>query len=422
MEKIFTFSNPKELVLFLKNADFPAFLSKITASDDLMKIAFFLLIVSSALQKLPELFIAFLREGIIGFLEKLALDEDLTNLQIYPLFKPPVNKFNPIAANGFDFKNYKYSHTAGPMMNQFDLNKELPILDKPIGIAQPGGMEEEEDFYEDKQIFDPNQILQNIQKDSKETEETLKEIEQEITKQTHEKNKYLELFQKFKKTKEKIQQTADLIQKSHKNPESGSILMPEKKDLTKPLGTLTENEQTQIKMKQIKSELHQLANNILALLKTSKEYKELDLSSTSEIMSCLNEIISLFKNNMNKLNNNDDDFGLKGFQVFLNVLDKYKRLTLYELKNSSIIKSLLEFIMDGSLKKLKIDPKKGDELFEEEVKMNPETNEEDISLSHHQISLIVKRMLLFLYVFQRSSPLNPQGFLLNNLILFLKNS
>lgn len=411
IEKIFSFSNKKEISSFLKNTDFPAFISKLTVSNDLMKISFFLLISEASLQKLPELFIAFLREGIIDFIEKLSLEEEMNFLQIFPLFKSQA-KFNP---NNFDFKKFKHPYNKDFLNKDPESYKDFPVLEK--GIDNEQMMEEEfftYDFLKEKapMQIDPNQILQTIQKDSKETEETLKEIEQEINSQSTEKNKYLELFQKFKKTKEKIQQTAELLQKTHKNIENTSGLNPEKKELNKPI--LTEAEQNLEKIKEIKIELNKLAKKILFQVKTSKDYNSLDISSTNEIMTQLNEINTLLKKNNNPLIHsvNDEDYGLKPFQIFINVLDKYNRITLHELKNSNIVKGLLDFLMDGALQKIPSSYQKAEDVFQEEIKMNQEVVEkknEEINLNNHQTTTILKRVFIFISVFLKKSPMNPQG-------------
>jgi len=299
------------------------------------------------------------------------------------------------------------------MPKDVDYYKDLQALEKPLYGDDPG-MEEEiygMDFNKEKHAFDTNQILQTIQKDSKETEETLKEIEKEINSQSAEKNKYLEVFQKFKKTKEKIQQTAELLQKTHKKIENSASNLKgaEKKDVLKPV--MTEAEQNNEKIKEIKLELNKLANRIIVQIKTSKDFNALDISSTNEIMNNLKDIISLLKNSMNSIN--DEDFGLKAFQIFINVLEKYKRITLHEMKNSNIVKSLLDFLFDGTLQKVSIGGNKiGEDFFQEEIKMNQdnEKKNDEVVLSGLQISTIVKRLFVFVYVFLKKSPNNPQGF------------
>ena len=381
-----------------------------------MKISFFLLISESALQKLPELFLPFLREGIIDFIERLSIEEDMKFLQLFPLFKPQT-KFNP---TNLDFKQLKYTFNKDFLNKDMDIYKEFPLLEKPIGNDP---MEEEDFgddvFFKDKNSLDPNQILQTIQQDSKETEETLNEIEQEINSQSAEKNKYLELFQKFKKTKEKIKQTAELLQKTHKKLEDNTGLKIEKKDLANkaPLN-MTEAELNTEKIKEIKGDLNKLAKKILSQIKNSKDFNILDVSSTNEIMNYLNEIIILLNNGMNPLlQNNDEDYGLKAFNIFINVLDKYKRITLYELRNSNIVKSLLDFLLDGTLQKIPVSPnKKVEDFFKEEIKMNQEVFEkkkEEINLNNQQITTILKRIFVFIHVFLKKSPMNPQGFFLN---------
>ena len=383
-----------------------------------MKISFFLLIAESALQKLPELFVPFLREGILDFLEKLSNEEEMKFLQLFPLFKTQP-KYNP---SNIDFKQHmKYAfntYNKDFLNKEAELYKEFPLLDKQIEMEQP--MEEEFFSYDlkDKQPMDPNMILQTIQKDSKETEETLKEIEQEINTQSTEKHKYLELFQKFKKTKEKIQQTAELLQKTHKKVENNpyvGLKLDKKEQILKP--ALSETEINLEKIKEIKIELNKLAKKILFQIKTSKDYNSLDISSSNEIMGHLNEIMNLLKNNMSSLiQNNEEDFGLKGFQIFINVLEKYKRITLYELKNSNIVKSLLDFLLDGTTKKISLPAnQKLEVIFEEEVKSNQEIVEkknEEVNLTNQQISTILKRIFVFIYVFLKKSPMNPQGFIL----------
>lgn len=366
LEKVFAFSSKKELTAFLlKTPDFPSFLSKISAGNDLMKLAFFLLIVDSSLQK-TELFLSFLREGIVDFLEKLAQSPEMCEFQVFPLFRSQKTATN--------YSNYGL------------FSKEFPVFDKNLQTA-PQNLEEEE-LFEEKNPFETRFLLQNIQKEHIETEETLKEIEQALSNQSTEKNKYLELFQKFKKTKEKIQQTADLLQKSQKKGEQ-----PQKKDVS---------EENAAKINEIKQELGTIARNILNFARNSKEFKALDLSSTEEIMSSLKEIHNSLKLNLS----NEHDFGLKAFEIFSKMLDKYKSFTLHELKNSNIIKSLLDFLTDGALKKLKAPAKS--ELFCEEVKKECEELGE-LQLSQQQISLILRRIFLFLCTFLKKSPLNPQS-------------
>lgn len=87
IEKIFFFSTKKELQIFLQKIEISAFLSKLITSNDIMKVSFLLLICDSALQKLPELIIPFIREGILSFLEKISLEDNLKNLEILPLNK-----------------------------------------------------------------------------------------------------------------------------------------------------------------------------------------------------------------------------------------------------------------------------------------------------------------------------------------------
>lgn len=401
VEKIFSFSTKKEIALFLKNMDFPAFLSKLPISNDLMKIAFFLLITDSALQKLPELFIPFLREGIMDFIDKLSLDEEMKNLQVFPLFKQQA-KFNP---NPFDYKQFKYTYNPNPHKDLDFLKSDFPGLEKPMMFNEGDDALNEDNIYgyKDKQAYDTNQLLQTIQKDSKETEETLKEIEKEMAIQNAEKSKYLEVFQKFKKTKEKIQQTAELLQKTHMKMEATGANPPINKQ------GLTEAEQNNEKVKEIKAEINKLANRIIAQIKTSKDFNALDISSTNEIMNNLKDIINLLKNGGNA--GNEEDFGLKAFQIFINVLEKYKRITLYEMKNSNIVKSLLDFLFDGTLQK--VGGNKVEEFFQEEVKMNEDGSEqknEEIALNGTQISTILKRLFVFVYTFLKKSPSNPQGF------------
>lgn len=392
VEKIFTFSTKKEIAGFLKNMDFPAFLSKLTTSNDLMKVAFFLLISETALQKLPELFVPFLREGIIDFVDKLSLDEEMKFLQLFPLFKPQ----SKLAPTNFDFKQFKYGFNPYSSSMPLDLNANPLGIEKPMGIEVETGMEDE--IYG----IEKDNLLQTIQKDSKETEETLKEFAEEMNSGLGEKSKYMELFQKFKKTREKIQQTAELLQKTHKKMD---ILKLEKKELGKPL---TAEDLNNEKLKEIKLELSRLANRIISHIKTCKDFNALDVSSTNEIMNNLKEIISHLKNS-----GCDEDYGYKGFQIFISVLEKYKRITLYEMKNSNIVKSLLEFLLDGTLQKLESEKSKGENLFQEEVKMNEgEKKCEEVSLTAGQIPMILKRLFLFVYVLLKKSPNNPQGSLI----------
>ena len=385
--------------------DFPAFLSKLPISNDLMKIAFFLLIADSALQKLPELFIPFLREGIMDFIDKLSLDEEMKTLQVFPLFKQQA-KFNP---NPYDYKQFKYSYNPNPHKDVEFFKSEFPILEKPpmmFGEGEDALNEDNIYGYKDKQSYDTNQLLQTIQKDSKETEETLKEIEKEMAIQNAEKSKYLEVFQKFKKTKEKIQQTAELLQKTQTQMKmEGTGTNP----IIKP--GLTEAEQNNEKVKEIKTEINKLANRIIGQIKTSKDFNALDVSSTNDIMNNLKDIITLLKNGNNA--GSEEDFGLKAFQIFINVLEKYKRITLYEMKNSNIVKSLLDFLFDGTLQK--VGGNKVEDFFQEEVKMNEVGSEqkiEEIALNGTQISTILKRIFVFVYTFLKKSPNNPQGLIL----------
>jgi hypothetical protein len=88
IEKIFSYSSRKELLNFLQEIDLASFLSKLVASNDILKIAFFLLITEKAVTKLADLVVvSFMREGILAFVEGLQNEENLRKLEILPLNK-----------------------------------------------------------------------------------------------------------------------------------------------------------------------------------------------------------------------------------------------------------------------------------------------------------------------------------------------
>ena len=63
-------------------------LSKLISSNDILKIAFFLLITEKAVAKLADtVVVAFMREGILAFVESLQNEENLKKLEVIPLTK-----------------------------------------------------------------------------------------------------------------------------------------------------------------------------------------------------------------------------------------------------------------------------------------------------------------------------------------------
>lgn len=91
MEKMLSLSDKSEIMPYLLNGRIYSFLTQLMSSDDLMINSVFLLIIQMFLEKVPEVYIHFYREGIIDKLEKLSDIKTQPKLQIYML----LNRGNP---------------------------------------------------------------------------------------------------------------------------------------------------------------------------------------------------------------------------------------------------------------------------------------------------------------------------------------
>lgn len=131
IEKIFFYSSKKELQLFLQNFDLASFLSKLINSNDILKIAFFLLICEKAISKLSDVVVvSFMREGILAFVEGLQNEENLKKLEVLPLNRETVRgkvEEEEIAAVGGEEEGEKNdpSNLYINLMIGFFMNKKL---------------------------------------------------------------------------------------------------------------------------------------------------------------------------------------------------------------------------------------------------------------------------------------------------------
>ena len=91
MEKMLSFSEKQEVMPHMSNGRIYFFLTQLMASDDLMINSVFLLIIQIFVEKMPELYHIFYREGIVDKLEKLSDVKTQPKLQIYML----INRSNP---------------------------------------------------------------------------------------------------------------------------------------------------------------------------------------------------------------------------------------------------------------------------------------------------------------------------------------
>ena len=91
MEKMLSFSEKQEVMPHMSNGRIYFFLTQLMASDDLMINSVFLLIIQIFVEKMPELYHIFYREGIIDKLEKLSDVKTQPKLQIYML----INRSSP---------------------------------------------------------------------------------------------------------------------------------------------------------------------------------------------------------------------------------------------------------------------------------------------------------------------------------------
>lgn len=158
-----------------------------------------------------------------------------------------------------------------------------------------------------------------------------------------------------------------------------------------------------MKMKEIRDEISKIVKKILDLIKSHPEINANNVSS--EVGQSLNEVILLLTNNMSLSSNIDDDFGFKAFKIFINILQKHKRITLFEFTNSNIVQTLLNFLLDGCIKPKKIQNQEESKLGEKNEKIK-----EEIKINNEQVSLILKRIFIFANCFSAKSPIRSQGF------------
>ena len=85
MEKMLSFSEKQEVMPHMSNGRIYFFLTQLMASDDLMINSVFLLIIQIFVEKMPELYHIFYREGIVDKLEKLSDVKTQPKVQIYML-------------------------------------------------------------------------------------------------------------------------------------------------------------------------------------------------------------------------------------------------------------------------------------------------------------------------------------------------
>ena len=98
MEKMLSLSEKTEIIPYMKNGRIYSFMTQLMSSDDLMINSVFLLIIQIFLEKIPEVYMQFYREGIIDKLEKLSDVKTQPKLQIYML----INRNNAFPLS-FDF-------------------------------------------------------------------------------------------------------------------------------------------------------------------------------------------------------------------------------------------------------------------------------------------------------------------------------
>lgn len=91
MEKMLSFSEKSEILPYMGNGRIYSFLTQLMSSDDLMINSVFLLIIQIFMDKIPEVYHNFYREGIIDKLEKLSDVKTQPKLQIYML----INRTSP---------------------------------------------------------------------------------------------------------------------------------------------------------------------------------------------------------------------------------------------------------------------------------------------------------------------------------------
>ena len=122
-------------------------------------------------------------------------------------------------------------------------------------------------------------------------------------------------------------------------------------------------------------------------------------------------MVKLFKNPQST----EDDYGLKAFSLFVEILKKYKKITTFELKNSEFIQQIMRFLLGDTVEIFENENRmeiEGEEIEEEEKKALEEQFDEEKklkkepSLIEAQVSAIIRRLFVFCNVFARNSPLN----------------
>lgn len=230
-----------------------------------------------------------------------------------------------------------------------------------------------------EQILKNEFLMSSLRKDSK--------VEGE---QSNESLRCLELLNKLKSTKEKIKKSTEILNKSKKKPSQSSA-------------------QNNNQLIEVHQEMAKIAKNIIDMTKNQSKN---NLEVISDVSNTLNTVIVMLKSGMTPSFNYEEDFGLNAFQLFTKLLQKYKRITLYELNNSQIVRTLLDFLLDKSLKRTE---------SKEEVKSNEDLALK-IKLENKQVTTILKRIVVFARCFAENSPVKPNETVLDDFWNNLQNS
>lgn len=214
-------------------------------------------------------------------------------------------------------------------------------------------------------------LMSSLRKDSK--------VEGE---QSNESLRCLELLSKLKSTKEKLKKSTELLNKSKKK--------------SSPSSAAQNNNQ----LTEVYQEMMKISKNIMEMTKIQSKN---NLEVISDVSNTLNSVIVMLKSGMPPSFNYEEDFGLNAFQLFTKLLQKYKRITLYELNNSQIVRTILDFLLDKSLNRNE---------SKEEVKSNEDSAR--IKLENKQVTTILKRIVVFTKCFAENSPVRPNETVLDD--------